>query len=142
MITFKQFLDEVKRTPERALKLINNIADRYDNHDEMEFPHWEDKGDPDPKYHAEKHMFDDMGVQKIKIADVIPGQQSHSHVGIKYYLTGKGNIKNPVVGILHSDGKIRLQDGHHRYMTHRLLGKKHINVRLYKTNEHYKDDTD
>jgi hypothetical protein len=142
MKSFRVFLETV-RTPERAIKLLDRIADREGGDpNELHFNHWEYKGDPDPEYHDEEHMFDYQGVKKLPIKDVVPGQGHFSYDGVHHYLSGEGDINEPVVAILHNDGVHRLQDGHHRLMAHRMLGSTHIKAHVYKTNEHYDDGDD
>lgn len=142
MITFKEFLAEVKRSPERAMKLMNYVADRHGgDSNELRFKDWHYKGDRDPEYHDEAHMFDYRGVQKLAIKHITPGQGHFSFAGIKHYVQDGNDHNKPIVVIKH-EGEHYIQDGHHRYVSRKLLGHEHINAHVYETNEHYRHDED
>lgn len=142
MKTFKQFLFESKKSITQAKQIINQIADNHNDEDEIPFDKWEYKGDPDPEYHGETHMFDDHGVETHPIDSIIPGQRSFSKTGVDHYLDGKGDVERPLIGIKGNDGEIRLQDGHHRLMTKKLLGHKNVKVHVFATNEYHPENSE
>ena len=139
MLSFKQYLAEKERTPERSHKLLDYIADRHGgDKNEIPFKDYRYYGDPDPGYHRDEHMFDYRGVQRFHVNDLIPGQSSFSHTGVSHYLRGEGDKDIPITVIKHKYGHV-IVNGHHRYMTARMLGK-HIKAHVYEPNEHYRDE--
>lgn len=74
MLSFRQYLNEVQRSPERAKKLNDYLAKRFkgdENEQRFRSPNYMSHYSPE-KHDA--HMFDYHGVQDVKIHDLHPGQ--------------------------------------------------------------------
>jgi hypothetical protein len=145
MMSFATFF-EAARTPERALKVLHRIkampsfagepypAARNQDKQVLKVKGHVTRHDL-PPFHlhfAFKH-WDKGPVEQVPIKDVIPVQRSVVASGVENKLKGKreGDHNKPVE-MLHKDGKTYLMNGHHRFMTHRLLGKTHIDARVYR----------
>ena len=142
ILSYKNFLIEVVRSPARAQKVIDYIADRHGrDENELPLPYYHDLGMAIPEHPSDKHMFDYKGVHEFNIKDLHYGQQWYSHAGVSHYLQGKGNINEPIRVTLHN-GKYIIHDGHHRLIANKLLGNTTIKAHVFKTNEHWKNEQD
>lgn len=138
MKTFKEFLTEVVRSKDRAKKLVQYIADRKGG-DENQIPFRNYHSVfLDPTHPSDKHAFEYQGKKTLKVKDIYPGQGHFSQTGVNHHLNNK-HTKGEIT-VVHHKGEHIIYDGHHRFLAHKLLGKKTITAHVYKTNEHYYDN--
>ena len=137
MLTFKQFLNEVARSPERASKLVDNLAKRYagsaaaksrpgvipiKNHQEYPWDHYPTKSRK----------------KTIDIKDVVATQGSVDSQILKNKINNSGMAKDKGeeshasdrIDVLHHKGKYFVTNGHHRLMRAKILGHKHISAEV------------
>lgn len=146
MISFKDFLIEAERSQGRIHKLINYIADKHGK-DPNEIPfrrEYSHSSGPTPLHPADKHMFDYVGTQTMKMSDLHPGQQFFSAAGLHHYNDKYNyNYRNPIVAVHYPKENITvIHDGHHRWLSNRLKRVSHDNVKLFRVNDKWKDGSD
>ena len=143
MKKFREFLNEKKRSPQEAQKVVDYLAKRTVRYggdkDEIPFKQHRYPGDNDPN--LQPHMFTFMGIKRIPIKDLKPGQPTFSHTGITHHIWSDRNERKPIVAVKYSDG-IRVHDGHHRLKADQSTGYTHADVHLYKPNKSWKPEED
>ena len=152
MKSFREFVAEVARSPERAIKLgnylqkkshdewqkepsgyLNNIMKTGSNHKLFKDVKkgWDNAEVGRRAKQNKSHIFDHdvrtPNIKKVKISDLIP-LQAHTD-----WNPDKAKEKledNTPINVLHHEGKMYVVDGHHRVVAHRLLGKTHIDANV------------
>ena len=153
----EQNVDEVARTPERAIRLGNYLANKsqglwkkeplgYYTNKMIErgdkthklFPGLKkgyetaDIGKKD--YHRKLGVFYGLpNIQSIKVSDLIPtqGMTDWDEEIAKDKLKDESWLDKPI-NVFLSNGKMYVIDGHHRVVAHRLLGKTQITANVQK----------
>ena len=151
VLTFKAFVTEVARSPERAVKLINNLAKRYplpiDNSFKTRLdPTDQEQVRPPIPYSDISHQLDYnihhssvvRKIVKVPIDKIRTDQPSVSAVVVRGKLlrgpethAAKYSIGDPeneeyLPQMIHHDGHFHIMDGNHRVTTARLKGEKTI----------------
>ena len=152
MKSFREFVAEVARSPERAIKLgnylqkkshdewqkepsgyLNNMMKTSSNHKLFKDVKkgWDNAEVGRRAKQNKSHIFDHdirtPNIKKVKISDLIP-LQAHTD-----WNPDKAKEKledNTPINVLHHEGKMYVVDGHHRVVAHRLLGKTHIDANV------------
>jgi hypothetical protein len=151
MKTFKEFVAEVARSPERAIKLGNYLQKK--SHDEWQkepsdyvnnkmkissnhklfknVKQGRDDAASVLKVLGKSKAFDQSytpaNIKNVKISNLIP-MQAHTD-----WNPDKAKEKledNEPISVIHHQGKMYVYNGHHRVVAHRLLGKTHIDANV------------
>lgn len=131
MITFKQFLEEAVRSPERASKLLNYVARRkgrgtpWGSESLKQLAPEYGKIPQLPKGFEWRYS----GEHEINLSTIKSNQASVYTGGVDSKIKGKSPIR--MHGFSHPDGTNYLQDGNHSYHALRFLGHKRGKMGLY-----------
>ena len=167
MISFKQFVIEAQRDPDRAVRLGKYLAKRATQHIvEPEFPgkevllskKFDRKANPNEEYrdhpainayeklhnkHKTKNLFDSF-------PDFVTHQKDFPHSALHhlqatvafdsdYFSNNKLHDKRPINVIKH-DGKHYVVDGHHRWFRDRILGSKTSHAKIFDMDKFHEID--
>jgi hypothetical protein len=150
VLTFRDFLIEVARSPDRALKLLNYLDKRSGGKDYVRPVPRSDVAQPeDLKYVNSRLPNRDSATlidrvkkmyggkpypapTKVSVKKIIPIQNTVETPGVADKLKGGNNVGDTgPVHIIRSGGKHYLLDGHHRFMAARLRGDTHIDAYVH-----------
>lgn len=140
MKTFKQHLTEVVRDEKRATKLGVYLAKRHGgviknkDYDEKagDIAYGSAYKDSRDKGHNLQNRFHNTETTKVQI-DSLKLTQAHT-IFNKSGAKKKFKDTEPV-SVVHHNGTHYLVNGHHRYIAHKLLGKKHIDAKVLSLDE-------
>lgn len=71
------------------------------------------------KFHSNEQV---RQVRRVPIDNVVAGQHTVEHDTVQRYATGKNSNPETPVGAELPDGRVMLEDGHHRLAAAKLLG--------------------
>ena len=152
MKTFKEFVAEVARSPERAIKLGNYLQKK--SHVEWQkepndsgFNNYKLKTSSNHKLFKDvkkgwddatvvmkslgkSKAFDDdtpKNIKKVKISSLI---QMQSYTDWNPDKAKEKLEDNEPISVIRHQGKMYVYNGHHRVVAHRLLGKTHIDANV------------
>lgn len=154
MLSFKEFLFEHQRSPERAAKLGAYLAFRHTvRRDPINNMNRHAMGSIMKKIHFQKQATEE---ERDKVVDAIvhhsktkgtPWKRKNNpttHLPIHHLIPTQDTTDfNPdhfkstkmaddrPILVFHHEGKHYIWDGHHRYMRDRLLGKTHIKAEVH-----------
>lgn len=128
---------EVKRTIERAEKLLGYVQKRWHNNwgdtpvkKEYRLKDYENVTAADDKYDDSLSSAESGPIKKVKIKDLNVLQKTVRPSNVKTLL----NRKNDPIRVVSLDNKLFIQDGHHRYFAAKLRGDAHIDAHVRKLN--------